>query len=286
MEVLLMRRFSIALFLISVCLTLAACSPQGVPQSEYDDLIKKNNELNTEIILLQNEIRMLMEERNTQDDSISNNEGLTDDSTDDNNNNEIVDNTDVPPPAVNPGKFSAEDVESKITVTEHVWSVSRWHYVAYVLENNSDFLIQLDLQVVFKDSDGNTIGAKNDSLNAFEPGTQSALVFSNDEEFSSTDFRISTSEESWYTGVISAIDIDVSTTSDKAIVAATNNGEIPASFVQYIVLFFNGDNVVDYDWGYLSDSDFEIKPGRTEIGEQRTRTRFDSVEVYLTGRGG
>ena len=186
---------------------------------------------------------------------------------------------------MNPNVFNAEDVESKIVVKGYTWSRSRYHYVAFVLENNSDFMIQLDLQAIFKNSEGGIIGAKNDDLNAFEPRTQSVLLFSNDDAFSSVDYRITVTEETYYKGVISAIELDVSTTSGKAIISGTNNGNIAAKFVQYTVLFFSGDNVVDYGWGYLTDSDSEIKPGRMEIKEESTRESFDTVAVFLSGRG-
>ena len=65
-----------------------------------------------------------------------------------------------------------------------------------------------------------------------------------------------------------------------------NNGNKAARFVQYVVFFKNNGKVVDYDWGYCTDDDSEIKPGMTEIEECSVayNKKFDSVEIYLTGR--
>ena len=49
-------------------------------------------------------------------------------------------------------------------------------------------------------------------------------------------------------------------------------------------LFFSGDDLVYYDWGYCTDDDSEIKPGKTSYAEARAYEDFDSVLVYLSGR--
>ena len=51
------------------------------------------------------------------------------------------------------------------------------------------------------------------------------------------------------------------------------------------MLFINKDKVVSYDDSYLTDSDYEIKPGKTEMVEVKTSETFDSVLVFFVGYG-
>ena len=180
--------------------------------------------------------------------------------------------------------FNSNAASSQISVEEYVWSTRLYHYVALVFENNGNTTVQMDAQVILRDTDGNNVGVKNDSIYAFEPGVKTAIVFPNDEEFSSVEYNLTVKEESRFKGIISYLDIEYNLTSDKAVFSVTNNGGLPASFVEYVVLFFNGSEVVNYDWGFIIDSDDEIKPGNTEYREGTCYDRFDSVLIYLAGR--
>ncbi len=183
--------------------------------------------------------------------------------------------------------FDASVVASELgIVKEYRWKTDYSNYVAIVLKNNSAYTVSPRIQISFKDKDGNVVGAKNQSEYAFGPGTEMAFVFDNDEDFEKYEYVISASEEKYYNECVSKLECTHSTTSEKVIIQVKNNGSKAAEFVEYIVLFKNKGEVVDYDWGYCVDDDSEIKPGMTEMEECSVayKERFDSVEIYLTGR--
>lgn len=182
--------------------------------------------------------------------------------------------------------FSAEDVISKVDVQSYSYSSSYSNYAALVLTNNSDYDCQLEIAVDFYDSNGGIVGTSSDSIDAFAKGTASALVFSCEDSFAKFEYQLKAKEiASYYVPVNQNLSCEVSTATKKAVISATNNGDITAEYVQYIALFFNGGELVYHSWGYVTDSDSEIKPGDTVRDEANCYVNFDSVQVYLDGRG-
>lgn len=183
--------------------------------------------------------------------------------------------------------FDPKKVASEIKVlNEYTWSTDYYNYIAIVIKNNSKFTVVPSIQLKLLDASGKTVGVKNDSENAFGSGCEMVFIFSNEEEFSDYEYTISVSEEKYYKDVVSSLEVKTTTTDSKAIIEITNNGKIAAQFVEYSILYFRGDEVVDYGWGYCVDNDSEIKAGQTQFDEDTTYgVIFDSVKVYLTGRG-
>lgn len=171
-------------------------------------------------------------------------------------------------------------------VKEYTWETDYGNYVALVIKNVSDKTICPRVQISFKNADGTIVGADNGSENAFGAGNEMVFIFRNDENFDSYEYIVSSSEENYYDECVSKLEAKVSTTDKKSILQVTNKGTKPAKFVEYIILFKKGDNVVSYDRGYCVDDDSEIKPGMTEMREASVgyKQSFDSVEVYFTGR--
>jgi hypothetical protein len=183
--------------------------------------------------------------------------------------------------------FDPKKVASEIKVlNEYTWSTDYYNYIAIVIKNNSKFTVVPSIQLKLLDASGKTVGVKNDSEYAFGSGSEMVFIFSNKEEFTDYEYTISVSEEKYYKDVVSSLEVKTTTTDSKAIIEITNNGKIAAQFVEYSILYFRGDEVVDYGWGYCVDNDSEIKAGQTQFDEDTTYgVIFDSVKVYLTGRG-
>lgn len=183
--------------------------------------------------------------------------------------------------------FDASAVAKEISVIkEYQWKTNYSNYIAIVLKNNSTYTISPRVQLSFKDKDGEIVGAENQLEYAFGPGNEMAFIFSNDEVFESYEYIISAGEEKYYEECVSQLECTHSVTTEKTIIQVKNNGNKEAKFVEYVVLFKNNGNVVDYNWGYCIDDDYEIKPGMTEMDESSVSygKNFDSVEIYLTGR--
>lgn len=183
--------------------------------------------------------------------------------------------------------FDTSSTSGEISVMkEYSWKTGNTNYIAIILKNNSAYTVSPRVQISFKDRNGKIVGAKNDSEHAFGPGNELAFVFSNNEAFENYEYIISANEETYYDECVSKLECSHSITSEKVILQIKNNGDKPAEFVRYIVLFKNKDKVVDYDWGYCVDDDSQIKVGMTEMNESSVayKEKFDSVEIYLTGR--
>lgn len=157
-------------------------------------------------------------------------------------------------------------------------------YTVLVLTNNSANNLEISVDISFKDGDGNLIGAKSSSEKAVPSGVSIAMGFSSDSMPSSYTYDVSVKEDRYYIGVTDNITHDVSIADKKAIVTATNNGNASASFLEATALFFKGDELVNHGTAYCTDSDSELKAGKTVNKEISCYPSFDRVEVYFTGR--
>lgn len=261
-----MKKFLIVLVALALLFACACATPSD--SQEASDLV-------AELEALKNELDALKNEAPT--DTLEPEANVAEEPT--------IEFTQEPVQESKPGVFVAEEVKGEIGINEYRLS-SYYYYAIYVLENNSEFTLDLSMQLVFKDAEGKNIGAQSDSDAAFAPGTSIALVFSNETAFDSCEYIISVKEETYYAAVTPFIEVEANIAGKKAVLSATNTGSIVAEFVQFTVLFFNGDTLVDYDWGYIVDDDSEIKPGNTEFKEATSyKESFDSIQVYLSGRG-
>ena len=52
----------------------------------------------------------------------------------------------------------------------------------------------------------------------------------------------------------------------------------------YAVLFDKNNKVLAVESKFITDSDFEIKPGKKESNKIKTYKEYDHVEIYLTGK--
>ncbi|MBR5236973.1 MAG: copper amine oxidase N-terminal domain-containing protein [Clostridia bacterium] len=183
--------------------------------------------------------------------------------------------------------FDSTSTANEISVVnEYYWETDYGNYIAIIIKNNSAYTFSPRIQISFKDNSGKIVGAKNQSENAFGPGSEIAFVFNNDEPFEKYEYTITANEEKYYEDCVSKLEFTHSITNEKVILQVKNNGKKPAKFVKYTILFKYRGKVVDYDWGYCTDDDYEIKAGMMEINEVSAvyKEKFDSVEIYLTGR--
>lgn len=178
--------------------------------------------------------------------------------------------------------FNDEEVIKNITTTTYTWNEGSYYYAAIIAKNNSKMDCQLTANIVFKDEDGNTIGADDDIIYALEKNAEACFVVSNEEPFASLDYTYQAEKTSFYQPVASKLTCEVSTTADKAILTFKNNGEKIINSTEYQVLFMLGENVVDHNWGYVSD----LNPNGTKVEESNyynSKKGFDSIKVYYSG---
>ena len=187
-------------------------------------------------------------------------------------------------PVVPAGKFNADEVLPLLNVTEYSYSSNYWHYAFLVIENTSDFNIEVSADVKFYNESNELIGAKSAEESAFEKGTKIVLYFMPDEKFAKMEYELTVSEEDYYDCVVSELSYETVPAKDKEIVSVTNNGSEAAEFVQGSALFFKGDKVVGFEQTYFVDDDSELKPGKTVTKEMDCYEEYDSVQFFFTGR--
>lgn len=168
---------------------------------------------------------------------------------------------------------------------EYYYKTSWYNYYIFVLKNTSGYDAEISCDVVFYDENDNMVGVSNGSERACENGYETYWSFSNDIEFDHATVEIKMSKETWYKGGQSSIELSTNIVGNKAIITAKNTGKKAVEFVEYHILFLDDNgNVVSTGWGYLTDSDSEIKPGAQEMREESYSKGFADVRVYAMGR--
>ena len=191
----------------------------------------------------------------------------------------------TPEPTEEVVSFDEETVISELEVTKYQYTSSiKTPWVFLVVKNNSEFDLNITIDIKTYDDKGNLIGAKSSSIGAFENNTETILSFMLDEEPNSIKYEISVKEEDWYDCVVSNLSYESSAAQKKEIVSVTNNGEDAAEFVEGTMLFFNGEELVGFDRRYFSDDDYELKPGKAITKELSCYDKYDSYKIYFTGR--
>jgi hypothetical protein len=269
--------------LAAVLLMAAGCS--GITQEAYDALVAERDTLQSEVNTLQSEADALQSENASLNLSL---ESMTQALE------EIIQPPEEPAEealeeaaAAQADAFDAAAVISQLEVSEYAYTSSiNTPWAIMTVQNNSDFNLDISVELTQFDEEGNMIGVSSQDQEAFESGQAIALTFMLDEQPASTEYKISVANEDWYTCVQSALSYEITQTDDKAIIAVTNTGDIAAEFVYGTALFFNGDELAGFDSTYFTDADYELKPGETINGELRCYDSFDSVQIYFAGRAG
>ena len=182
--------------------------------------------------------------------------------------------------------FDSEAIVNNLKVHEFSYESSTGRpWVFLVVENTSEFTLDISASLKTFDDSGGLVGAKNTSESPVGAGQITILSFMLDNSFETSEYEIDVSEETWSSPVTQNLVFETSSADGREIITVTNNGDIPARFVEVYVLFFSNGILVDHDRRYFTDSDSEIKPGKSITEELRTRQKYDSIIVVLTGRG-
>lgn len=157
----------------------------------------------------------------------------------------------------------------------------------YTVKNNSQSTVKVIGNAVAYGSAGNTVGAETADIDTLGPSETSIMVFyfSDVKDIQKFDCSLTFEKQSFFSPVISNIQLDETVNDHNLTVRATNNGDTDAFLLQAYALFFDKDNkLVSYDSEYITDGDAALKPGATLSAQLDARKDFDHVECYLTGR--
>lgn len=195
--------------------------------------------------------------------------------------NNVVDNR----KATSEESFSNEDFGTEGYLYENSFGDSLYFVV---VTNNSKATVAVDGNAVAKDSNGNSIGAANMSIDVLGPDETSIgyFYFSSVSNIASVEYQLNYSKETFYKPIIHNLNVSQVLNEKNVTVTVTNVGDINAQFVEAYALFFNSDDkVIAYSSKYIVDHDSEIKPSSTLSGQLDIYgSDYDHAAVYLTGR--
>lgn len=158
------------------------------------------------------------------------------------------------------------------------------HFI--VVKNTSNTTVDISTSSIAYSKDGSMIAVGEGSLDALGAGCTSVFyeAFETDEEIAEYKTELTAKASKYYKSVIQDLSYETNDKKDGVIVQVTNNGDYAAEFVQAYALFFSGGELINYDYEYFTDDDYEIKPGNTMTKQLDSYEDFDNVEIYLTGR--
>lgn len=177
-----------------------------------------------------------------------------------------------------------QNADGDFEVTGYPFITGNKNKLYLAITNKTARDVMLEVLVKYFDENGGLVGISNADVRAVASGTQVIVSTSNDIPFASYEYEITANDETWYACVNDQIVYEQTVVSNKVILAFTNNADLPAEFLEYTVLFMKDGNVVNVESGYATDSDSEIKPGKTQYAEEKSSAEFDEVLVFFTCR--
>lgn len=311
-----MMKKLMSLFLL-FCMLFSACQSAGVAQEEYDKALaeaeglkehisslenelnsakeegkqagKKRDELQEKYFALENELTLLKEESKTVAEeneelkkSISVLEEELEFAKNQSGQSEGTGNKKDGISFVN-----TESLSGKIEVLKEYTFKSFWNtYHFMVVKNGLDQTVDISSSSLAYTSDGNMVGASDAEFDALGAGCISIFYesFDTEEEIAYYETEISFSASRYYESVIQDLSYVQNDIKNGAIFQVSNNGTEAAKFVKGYVLFFLNGELVEYESGYFTDNDSELKPGKTISKQITSNKKFDAMEFYLVGK--
>lgn len=160
-------------------------------------------------------------------------------------------------------------------------------YYFLAIKNNSTQTVSIRFNMVAYDKKNNTIGAADGSIDVLGPGEESIGhgYFDSVKGIDHVEYDISFNDASYYEPVVGKLEVVKSINKKNVVVTVTNKGDKPAQFVEATALFLDKNGkVIGYSTKYITDSDYELKPGAKLSGQLGIYKGYKTVKVYFTGR--
>lgn len=183
--------------------------------------------------------------------------------------------------------YTPDSVTKSLIINDYLYESMFATYHFFEVTNTSPYTVRLTINDTAKNSAGAIIGATTSSEEDIPSGCTvfAKTFFSDVAGASSFDTSLQVTQESTYIPVLQGISAQTSNLGDKVTVTATNLGDKSAEFTEATAVFFKDGKVVYHGSCYLTDADYELKPGATISGQINAYSKdYDSIKVYLTAR--
>ena len=170
-----------------------------------------------------------------------------------------------------------------VEIAEFTWEGDK--YAGALIQNKSNKQIgELEIQFLFYDSDDNIIGTSSDGHDAILPGS-TVVSFVSDidvpQNYHHIDYKLEVDVEanSGYINHTEEIDMKTNIGEDCVILQIKNNADITIEELEYAVVFYKNDKIVDMTNG---TDVYDIKPGDTVIEECSSwGVDYDTYKVFI-----
>lgn len=179
-----------------------------------------------------------------------------------------------------------EDFASQVEVINvGSFSTTYRHYVAVNVKNNSEAILDIDMNVNFYDADKNIIGTGNNSAYPIGPGQEYVLYVDNDTLPDSFDYEITAVKEDskYVTYLTDKLSHTITTLDDKVIVTVTNDGETTINDANGIIVLYKDGKMVELDHLYLDIPKTGLLSGKTISQERKfyKAPEYDEVKFFV-----
>lgn len=177
--------------------------------------------------------------------------------------------------------FDKDTITQNLGVTEYTASSSGYYDYYLVVENTSEFDLDINATVKFYDAEDNLVGAADATEYAVGHGNSTIMEFDCDNEFNKAVYELNVAQPDTYNCVDSDVEHEITQSGDKLLVTVKNIGSRTISNVTAEILFFSGGNVVGSSEAYFGDMDYELKPGDEVTEEITCYEYFDDYKIYV-----
>ncbi len=151
----------------------------------------------------------------------------------------------------------------------------------FITNNNKVTVSEIELEVLFYDSDKKVVDLGEDGHDVVLPGyTVVSRIEPPEDGYATLDTKITAEvdEDSSYENHSEEVDLKYNFGSDNVIIQMTNNSDVTIEELEYIVLLYKGDKLVTIDY---EEDVYDLKPGKTATEKCLVYDDCDTAKVYL-----
>lgn len=184
-----------------------------------------------------------------------------------------------------PAAFDEATIAQQVTAKHTIFKDENLgNYALVILQNNSAFNLVIGVNATFYGADGAAVGEDGLFQNAVEPGQPAFFALSCATDFEDVSYELTIREETQYPGCLAGLTGEITGASDcSTTLCVTNTGDSPVQLARAYALFFQGEELVYWDWCYIMDDDAQIKPGAKIEAEFYCPADYETVEIYYSG---
>ncbi len=178
--------------------------------------------------------------------------------------------------------FDATKVEKNISISEET-IISNNSLVA-IIKNGNDESINIEVEAVFYDADGNPLGSNSAYLSIYNKQQMACNFYDIPSGYSDYEISIKATKPI-YTNYSNKIDVTSNDTGEQIVVQVTNNSSDTIDNIDIATVFYKNGKIVGYENGYDSD----LKSDATSTSNiyypydaNFENVSFDKYKVYVS----